>query len=103
MFKSGIKRPVGILLAVVMLFSVIIFITTSGEDASATSNPRLNSLVTSSILNNFVTDVTMWDISQTPPVEVKPGDTTYIGQNYMFEIDFAENLNLQLVYNSNGR
>jgi len=94
------KRPVAILLAIIMLFSIAFLIRSDSVEAAP---PRTMALVNSSILNNFVTSVTMWDISQSPPVQIQPGDTTFIGQNYMFEIEFKENPNLQLQYNSGGR
>ena len=104
---SKIKKPTAILLSVVMLFSMIFMVTTSSFEASAglasgTAGPVPRALVNSAVLNNFVTSVTMYDLSQTPPVEVPQGGTTFIGQNYMFEIEFKEDPNLQLQYNTDG-
>ncbi|MCL2409892.1 MAG: SpaA isopeptide-forming pilin-related protein [Oscillospiraceae bacterium] len=56
----------------------------------------------SSDLADFVTSVTIYDISQDPAVQITPGDTTYIGNTYKFVINFAETPLLQLEYNLNG-
>ncbi|MCL2402017.1 MAG: hypothetical protein FWC90_05170, partial [Oscillospiraceae bacterium] len=56
----------------------------------------------SSDLSDFVTSVTIYDISQDPPVEIGAGDTTYIGNTYKFVISFAETPQLQLEYDLNG-
>ncbi|MCL2437205.1 MAG: hypothetical protein FWD00_04115, partial [Clostridiales bacterium] len=53
-------------------------------------------------LANFITIVAMYDLSQTPPVQVTPTDPTFIGNNYQFSISFAETPALQMEYDLSG-
>ena len=77
-----------------------------GNGIAAGISPLVISLLSdgySSDLSDFITSVTMYDISQDPPVQVNPGDTTYIGNKYRFVINFAETPLLQLAYNLDDR
>jgi len=96
LIKSKKKRAVVLLLTLVMLLSTVssLVMVTPAEDMNA------RAFSTSFVLNNFVTDVTMWDLSQSPPEPVIPGYPTYIGNNYRFEITFKESATLQLAYTS---
>jgi len=51
--------------------------------------------VTSSNLADFITSVNMFDMNGNP---ISPSTPTFIGQNYKFEITFAESPTLQLAY-----
>jgi len=55
-------------------------------------------------LSNFITDVAMWDISQTPPAQVQSGGQAILGNTYRFIISFAEGATeqQQFQYNSSG-
>jgi len=53
-------------------------------------------LAVSNDLANFLTGATMWDMSATPPTQVMPGDTAYIGKSYEFRLTFAESTEWQM-------
>jgi len=72
-----------------MLFSIVL--TLQGDAAAAPGDMW--------DLSNFVVDVKMTDTS-TPPNTINPGDPTYIGQSYVFNIDFKETPQRQLAYTS---
>jgi len=93
MLKSRIKKPVAMLLAVVMVLPMLVLI--SGDVAAAPGDMW--------DLNNFITGVTMEDPSTSPPTPVNPGDTVFLGQNYIFTMTFAETSQRQLAYNAGGR
>jgi len=94
------KRFFASLLTLIMLFSVFIGLPPQKAEAA---------LITSSILNNFVTSVSIEDsngnpIFPSPPAP--PSPPTYIGQDYKFTIVFRETPTLQLAYDApypNGR
>ena len=65
----------------------------SGEGGFAGIMPLL--AMTSSDLADFVTTVNMFDMNGNP---ITSGTSTYIGQNYKFEVTFAESPTLQLAY-----
>ena len=64
---------------------------------------------TSSDLADFVTAVTITDISTTPPTVISPPANpsdpppTFLGRTYQFAITFAENSQLQMEYDANGK
>jgi len=49
-------------------------------------------------LSDFVTNVTMYDTSTGTPLAINPGDPTFLGNTYLFVIEFAETSQLQLAY-----
>ncbi|MCL2843563.1 MAG: hypothetical protein FWE28_08920 [Oscillospiraceae bacterium] len=53
-------------------------------------------------LSNFVTSVTIWDLSTPLPTQVTPTTPTFIGNMYQFDITFAEDEYRQLAYNTSG-
>ena len=53
-------------------------------------------LSVSNDLANFLTSAAMWDMSTTPPTQVMPGDTAYIGKSYEFRLTFAESTAWQM-------
>ncbi|MCL2563409.1 MAG: hypothetical protein FWE08_05170 [Oscillospiraceae bacterium] len=53
-------------------------------------------LAVSNDLANFLTAAAMWDMSTTPPTEIMPGSTAYIGKSYEFRLTFAESTSWQM-------
>ena len=70
-------------------------------DTTPAKDTLIESLATgfSSDLSNFITAVSMYDMSGNP---IGPGTTTYVGQTYNFAVSFAETTTLQLAYTSPG-
>jgi len=88
MYISKIKKPIAVLMVIVMAASVVLLFP---GDVSAAPGDQWD-------LFNFVTGVTIEDPSTTPPTVMGPGSPTYTGQNYIFTITFAESPGLQLAY-----
>ena len=60
---------------------------------------------TSSDLTDFVSAVSIFDMSQTPPLQISPPTSPppvmYRGQTYQFQITFSETAALQMAYDTN--